>query len=360
MPTFCRHNRFLERCPICSKTLPGRASGGESQRRAPAARAATAGEPGRRRAAGAERLRVRREGGRAEDDGYRSTLVPGLRASADASRLAQEIAFSSGRLLVLEQEPPDLYGEVRALAATDRDRATWACFLIAYLSPLEGDDPFAGIRLALAAAPTMDGQRSDEGLSASMPELRDIPLGPRSSHDPARGSETLVAYRQWVQRAARPDARLSQPAPAAGGTVAGPQAIAFSGDPAWSAERRFERLFERLALPGFGRMGRYDLLLTLGYLGVYELRPDSLHLAGARGLSASDATTLAAKRVFGIGDPLLLERRAATLAAAVSVPVETLDLALANWASPQRATLGLPPETRDQDALDRAADALGI
>ena len=23
MPTFCRHNRFLERCPICSRTLPG-------------------------------------------------------------------------------------------------------------------------------------------------------------------------------------------------------------------------------------------------------------------------------------------------------------------------------------------------
>ena len=26
MPTFCRHNRFIERCPICSKTLPGYAA----------------------------------------------------------------------------------------------------------------------------------------------------------------------------------------------------------------------------------------------------------------------------------------------------------------------------------------------
>jgi hypothetical protein len=169
-----------------------------------------------------------------------------------------------------------------------------------------------------------------------------------------------MAYRQWVHRAGRPDAKPAQPAPATEEKAAGPQAIAFTGDPVWSAERRFERLFERLALPGFGRMGRYDLLVTLGYLGVYQLQPDSLHLGGARGLSASDPTTLAAKRVFGIGDPLLLERRAAALAAAVSVPPETLDLALANWGSPQRATLGFPPETRDQDALDRAADALGI
>jgi hypothetical protein len=358
MPTFCRHNRFLERCPICSKTLPGQASGGGSARRAPAARGATSGDVARRRTARAERLRVRREG-RAEDDGYRSMLVPGLRASADASRLAEEIAFSSGRLLGLERDPPDLYAEVRRLAATDRERATWASFLIAYLSPLEGEDPFAGIRLALAAAPTMDAEPGGALPASSMPDLRDIPLGPRSSHDPSRGTETLLAYRHWVRRAAGPDARIPY-ASTTEGNDAGPQAIAFSGDPAWSAQRRFERLFERLALPGFARMGRYDLLVALGSLGIYELRPDSLHLAGARGLSASDSTTLAAKRVFGIGDPLLLERRAATLAGAISVPLETLDLALANWGSSQRATLGFPADTRDQGALDRAADALGI
>jgi hypothetical protein len=301
-------------------------------------------------------MRVRREG-RAEDDGYRSTLVPGLRASADASRLAEEIAFSSGRLLRLEREPPDLYGEVRALAAHDPERATWACFLIAYLSPLEGEDPFAGIRHALAAAPALDPDASEQ-LSAGIPDLTGIPLGPRTSHDPARGAETLVAYRQWVRRAAGHDAGVHGAHDTA--NAAASQAVAFRGDPAWSPQRRFERLFERLALPGFGRMGRYDLLVTLGYLGIYELRPDSLHLSGARGLSGSDATTLAAKRVFGIGDPLLVERRAVALADAVSVPLETLDLALANWSSPQRATLGFPPETHDQDALDRAGAALAV
>jgi hypothetical protein len=339
MPTFCRHNRFLERCPICSKTLPGQAPAGKTPRRRTAAGGTAAAA--RRRSPRAESVRVLREG-RAEDDGFRSPLVPGLRASADATRLAEEIAFASGRLLALGQDPPGLYGEIRELAAGELERATWACFLTAYLSPLDGEDPFAGVRLALAAEPGLGSSEDGDAGARGERDLREVPLGPRSSHDPARGDGTLRAYRQWVQRA--------------GGT----QAIAFRGDSQWTAQRRFERLFERLALPGFGRMGRYDLLVTLGYLGLYELRPDSLHLAGARGLSADDLTTLAAKRVFGIGDPLLLERRAGALAEAISVPVETLDLALANWGTPQRATLGVPQETSDGGAFERTGDALGL
>jgi hypothetical protein len=107
-------------------------------------------------------------------------------------------------------------------------------------------------------------------------------------------------------------------------------------------------------------MGRYELLLMLGRLGLYELRPDSLHLGGAAGLSAGDTTTLAAKRVFAIGDPLLLERRARSLAEAVSLPIETLDLALSNWASPERATLGFAADISDGEALERATQALGL
>jgi hypothetical protein len=42
------------------------------------------------------------------------------------------------------------------------------------------------------------------------------------------------------------------------------------------------------------------------------------------------------------------------------VPIETLDLALANWASPQRATLGFPPDAGDGEALARASAALGL
>lgn len=352
MPTFCRHNRFIERCPICSKTLPG-ASPGQGvpakARTAPAARGTSPrSDRARQRAEG---LRVHREV-RAHDDGYRCGLVPGLRSSADALRLAEEIAFASGRLLSLaaasssKVDPPGLYGQARALARDSSpageglERATWICFLIAYLCPLEGappeqQDPFAGIRLALGAV--------GDPLRGELPGLEGVPLGPRTSHDPARGPATLAAYREWVERA--------------GAT----QANAFGGDPAWSPERRFERVFERLALPGFARVGRYELLVVLGRLGLYELRGDSLHLgAGARGLAGEDPTTLAAKRVFGIGDPLLLERRAQALAEAAAVPIEALDLALSNWAAPRRATLGFPPDSTDTGAFERAGEALGL
>jgi Alpha-glutamyl/putrescinyl thymine pyrophosphorylase clade 3 len=338
VPSFCRHNRFIERCPICSKTLPGGSGSGRSSRTVPPGRAsaspsgskrrtASTGVAGRRRSGG-EGVRVRRED-RAEDDGYRSELLPGLRASADAHRLLAEISFSRGRLLALESAQPELYGEVRALAAHDPEQAAWTCLLIAYLCPLQGEDPFAGIRLAL---------RRDRNAPV---DLAQIPLGPRTCHDPERSSETLIAYRNWVRQA-------------------GSQQLAFVGDPSWSPQRRFERLFERLALPGFPRRGRYELLVTLGALGLYQLQAGSLHLSGARGLSFSDPATLAAKRVFAIGDPLLLDRRSAALAQAISVPIETLDLALANWGAGERATLGFPPGTEDRDTLQRARVVLGL
>jgi hypothetical protein len=283
-------------------------------------------------------VRVHRES-RAGDDGYRSALLPGLRASGDALALAEEIAFAHGRLLALQEAPPDLYGEVRALADGDIEQATWICFLIAYLSPLDGEDPFAGIRLALTT--TGDGGTYEEIAPA---DLDRIPLGPRTSHDPARGTSTLLAYRHWAERA-------------------GNQAHAFKGDPAWRPQRRFERGFERLALPGFGRMGRYDLLVTLGRLGLYEMRADSLHFIGSNESSSGDLAALAAKRVFAIGDSLNLERRARALAEAISVPIETLDLALWNWSQPipgSRAMLGVRSECSDPNALERCREAFEL
>ncbi len=326
MPTFCRHNRFIERCPICSKTLPGNAPAKDKPARARGAARAGSTTGARRRPGRADGVRVVREV-RAADDGFHSDLIPGVRASQDAERLAQEIAFACGRLLALAAAPPGLYEQARELGAEDIGYATWICFLIAYLSPLQGEDPFEGIREAL------------EG--GEMPSLEGIPLGPRTQHDPARGSETLLAYRQWVERS--------------GG--AGP---AFTGDESWSPERRFERVFERMTLPGFGRSGRYDLLVTLGRLGLFEMRAGSLQLAGGGAASAEDPTMLAAKRVFGIGDPLLLERRAGALAQAVSAPVEALDLALANWAAPERATLGMDPQVADEGIRESAREALGL
>ncbi len=321
MPTFCRHNRFVERCPICSKALPGNEPAAATPGRARSARTRTGTSHGARRTRG-EGLRVRREG-RAEEDGYRSALVPGLRASADAERLATEIAFASARLAALALEPPGAYAHaVEAAAGGDTERSSWLCFLLAYLGPAENEHPFAGVDALLAAAP---------GPTAANTELDELieglPRGPRSSHQPGAGARTLIAYAQWVERA--------------GGE--GAQEAAFTGEQGWTAERRFARLFERLALPGLSRAARYELLVSLGRLGVYGLAADSLHLGAPRVSGGEDATTLAAKRVFGIGDPLLLDRRAVTLAEAAGVPLEALDLALFNWAAPERATLGFEP-----------------
>ncbi len=328
---FCRHNRFIERCPICRETLPENIAPRAPAAGARAKRPAGGGVAARRRGKGAgQGVRVYSERSRAsEDDGFRSGLVPGLRSSSDALALAEEIAFANGRLLTLTTAPPGLYLEIRE--QSDPEQAAWMCFLTAYLSPLQdAEDPFAGIRQAL----TVDWR------SGELPELEGVPLGPRTSHDQARGASTLAAYRQWAERA-------------------GSQAQAYGGDPAWSRPRRFERLFERLTLPGFGRMGRYDLLVTLGRLGLHDLRADSLHLA-AGAAAAGDLTTVAAKRVFGIGDPLNLERRALELSNAISVPVEALDLALANWGTGERATVGLAADTHDARSLERTRGALGL
>lgn len=284
------------------------------------------------RGRGAPALYVRQER-RARDDGYRSELVPGLRSSEDAERLAQEIAFADGRLMAIRTAPPDLYGEIRE--QEDLAQATWMCFLSAYLSPIEGADPFVGIRQALQA----------DWRAGELPDLQEIPLGPRTSHERSRGVETLRAYLQWKEHA---DGQAGTPE------------SAFVGDPSWSSARRFERLFERLTLPGLARMGRYDLLVTLGRIGLYELHTDSLLLTAARGVTGEDLTSVAAKRLFGIGDPLHLERRAQVLAQEMSLPVEALDLAFANWGSGKRATLGVAPELLDRHALERARAALDL
>jgi hypothetical protein len=362
--TFCRHNRFIQRCPICRETVPGQrpshaakpkrptSAGARAGGNASAGATSRAGVPGQARVGAgrtspirgpsmaggrqatrrAPEVRVHREQ-RSEDDGYRCELVSGLHSSHDARRLVQEIGFASGRLLTLTAAPPSLYAEARD--CDDLEQATWICFLAAYLSPLQGYQSFVGIRQALLAS----------WASGRVSDLEDVPLGPRTSHDPARGPETLIAYRRFAEHA-------------------GSQELAFTGEPEWTPQRRFERVFERLALPGFGRMGRYDLLITLGRLGLYELRADSLHLGTRTSLFASDPTPQAAKRVFGIGDPIHIERRAAALAQALSTPIEALDLALYNWnpggPSDERVTLGFPEDTKDAHAVERAEAALEI
>jgi hypothetical protein len=324
VPTFCRHNRLIQNCPICSReqhvemrpiVSPGMP---EPRERRPAQR--TSG--GSRRSTTRPGVRVRRLD-RAADDGYRSELVPGLRASADAERLAEEIGFAVRRLARLAADPPGLYAEIAS--GGDIEERVWLAFLIAYLCPLDGDDPFAAVQAVRTS-----------WNSGEMPALDDVRTGPRTAHEPGRGLATLEAYRAWAGRA-------------------GSQARAFTGEESWTAERRFGRVFERLALPGLQRDARFDLLVTLGRLGVFELRADTLALGG------SDEVTVAAKRLFGIGDPLVLDRRAATLAEACGLPLEALDVGLFNWGRGERATLGLGSDSQpDADALSSARAALGL
>ena len=152
----------------------------------------------------------------------------------------------------------------------------------------------------------------------------------------AISERAIDAYRAWASRA-------------------GSQAAAFSGESAWTPERRFARVFERLSLPGFHRDARFDLLVTLGRLGVYDLRPGSLQFGG------DNEVTLAAKRALGIGDTMLLERRAAELASACGLPLEALDVGLYNWERGTRSTLGTGADAEpDPDALQAVRDALGV
>ncbi len=329
MPTFCRHNHLIQNCTICAReqsiearpivsssaprsTLPRPSSSRQTRSRTAAQRSPSA--PGG--------LKVRRLE-RGADDGYASPLIPGLRSSVDAARLADELAFAGTRLRILEERPPGCYAEIAADG--DIEERIWLGFLVAYLSPVDGEDPFASVR---AVRTPWGGPDPEIGA--------DVALGPRTAHDAARGTDTIDAYRAWVART-------------------GSQAAAFAGDAGWTPERRFERIFERLALPGMHRDARFDLLTTLGRLGAVDLRAGALRYGG------SDEVTIAAKRAFGIGDTLLLERRTAQLAEAARLPLEAFDLGLFNWGRGERCGLGVAPdEPVDEEIAERAHAALGL
>lgn len=312
MPSFCRHGRFEDRCPICAKKTSGatRPAPSRTQRARPASTPKRSGA----RSRGTSGVTVRRVA-READDGYSHDLVPGLRASADAVRLADELAFAVARLEELATDPPGLYAE--AALAEDREEGLWLAAQIAILSPLEEEDPWATI----SAVRTTWASGED-------PEPGELPLGPRAGIDARRGAgATFAAYRAWAARA-------------------GGQGAGFDGEASWTPPRRFDRAFERLSLPGLGRAARYELLVLVGRLGLVELEPWTL-VAGA---DSSDPTVLAAKRVFGIGDAMNISRRSAELAHAVEVPVAALDLALRNWDLPPALPRLRAGATADPDA----------
>ena len=272
MPMFCRHNRLTAKCPICSRELQA-----DLRSKAPP-------RPGRTRSASSSsptrpRGVVTRKLARAADDGYRNPLVPGLRATADAERLAAALAAAAVRL-----EPPGPYPEIAD--EPNLEEGTWLAFLLALAGP---------------QAPELQVAVREARPAWASGETPDLP-------EPRR--RTADAYRAWAERA-------------------GSQQAAFTGEASWTPERRFARVFERLALPGFARAQRFDLLTGLGAAGLYDLNAGELQLA-----AGEDPTTDAAKRVLVSGDKLLLERRARELAEACEVPLAALDRALAVWGTP--------------------------
>jgi hypothetical protein len=281
MPLFCRHNRLTANCPICSRDMEAELRAQAPPRARPAR---SSSSPGAKRSPARARTGAGRSGGvvtrrlaRAADDGYRNPLVPGLRATADAERLAAALASAAERL-----EPPGPYPDVAA--EPDVEEATWLAFL-----------------LVLAGAPALQ-----EAVLAQRPAWRDGEL----PELPPERAQTAAAYRAWAGRA-------------------GSQSAVLSGEPAWTPQRRFARAFERLALPGFARDRRFEMLTGLGAAGTYPLEAGQLFLA-----AADDATTEAAKRLLVSGDKLLLERRARELAEACAIPIAALDHGLAAWNTP--------------------------
>lgn len=325
MPTFCRHNRFVEKCPICSKaerTRPGTmgdaaGSTAGARRPAPARPERTAAGARRRSPRSAGNLVVRRQA-RAIEDGYEEDLVPGLRASADAAALAAELAWAWGRLEELASSPSGLYAD--AAAEPDVEEGLWLAFQLAVLDPVDGSLGSARVTWA----------------SGAVPEVGDVQRGPRASGDPAK---TFAAYRAWAVRV-------------------GSQAAGLAGEPGWTPQRRFDRGYERLSLGGLQREPRYEFLVVAGRLGLVDVEPGGLWLSDSH-----SPVVGAAKRVFGIGDPLLLARRAAELAAAAGIPIGAFDLALQNWARGGQERLRGGSAQADEpraDLLRPIASVLGV
>src|SRR3954447_25430810 len=271
---FCRHNRLTSKCAICSREQQDELRSKTPVRHVTARKPGASSTPRSAASPRSSNRLVTRQLARAADDGYRNPLVPGLKATADAERLAVALTQAADRL-----EPPGPYPLIAE--EPDLEQATWLAFLIALAPELQ------------------------ELVSETRPRWEDADVEALLEAKP----RTAAAYRAWVERA-------------------GSQRAAFTGEETWTAERRFDRVFERLALPGFSRAARYDLLTALGAAGRYALTAGAVHFV------EDDATTLAAKRALVSGDRMLLERRARDLALACDLPIAALDRGLAVWGTP--------------------------
>lgn len=306
MPTFCRHSRLVENCSICSKKalvdLSAVKSVPDKVKRERRAAAAPTGATKRQTARG---MTVRRLT-RAEDDGYDHDLLPGLRASADALRLAQELVISAQRLEALAGA---------ASPVTDAEEALWQHFQQAVIGRPDG------------AATTW---ASGENPAPAAPGPRGIPEADQEA--------LWQRHRAWA-------------------SAGGGQLEALTSGATGSPESRFDRAFERLSSSSLPRYTRLEFLLTSRMAGVLaDLEVWTPRLGDA---PATDPVLIAAKRVFGIGDPLLLQRRLRAACDAAGVPVAAADVALWNWSVTSENERVYGDAEPDAERVAAAAAAFG-
>ena len=273
VPTFCRHNRLEATCPICARKRTDGRRRLEPRRATPRpARSASAARAVRRAAAACKRA----------PHGARGRRRLRARAAARAAQLRRRGA--AGRRARLRGGAPG-----RAVRPTrPASTPTWR------------------------ARPT---SRRPPGWPSSSPTCRPWRATTRGRR--SRAARTTLGVgraadargrRARAARRARSRARRIDPAGLP--RVGGARRLAGAGlhrRARVARQRRFDRAFERLSLPGFGRAPRFELLVVLGRLG--RLRRAPVVAAALRRRARPDV--VASKRVFGIGDPLLLQRRAA-------------------------------------------------
>ena len=348
MPTFCRHGRFEASCAICRqekakaepKTVTPRSKGTAARR--PAGSTNSGSTPSSR-----SRRLVTAKLQRAADDGFRSELLPGVRSTADILTLADELTAAEARLASYGTPAAGPWAPIAELAG-EPHRAFVAALAVAVAAPDTAAGSVATAEAALAALQATDASLESLDAIGGATEAQSIisagPRGPRG-HDAA--AIALAAPAQLAQRS--------------GGNLES----ALAGEAAWSPERRFARLFDRLALRGLPRAVRFDLLVALGRSGALPVKADALHLG-------SDQVTDAAKRLFAVADVALLERRAAALVDATGVGFDALELALwniagadagaggaaARWSTAKPATDLALPGAPDDDEAQLIVDAL--
>ena len=348
-----RHGRFLERCPICSKTLPGH-SPGASRRQRRGVRAAQprqrgAGEPPpAERAAAARTTRGPRRGRRVpQRAGARPARVRRRRPPGRGDRLLRR------SLLALALDPPGLYGELRrsrrATSSVPAGAASWRPTCARYLAgrgPVRGDPPGAG--LGPGTAPPHGPRRT------ATPAARAAGHPARPAHLPRPGPRERDADRLPAVGGPR---RHRRRGPRRRGRRAGLH-------PGGGARGR-SRLEPRTPLRAPVRAARAPRLRTRGTLRParharttrsYELRPTA-HLAGARGRD-DDAT----RPPSGSSGSAI--RCCWSVARPASPRPARCRWRRSTWrsqlAARQRATLGCPEEASDEQALERALGLLGL